>query len=190
MGQEWAASTPFLFFTDHNPELGRLVTEGRRREFARFKAFADEQTRARIPDPQAVSTFEASRLNWDEQVLDPHAGILELYRALLRLRRSERALAAGTHFDVIAVDDDGLALTRAQAKADALLLVVWLGGPGAYEHERHGGTIPGDRWNLVLSTEDARFQSAAEPRQGPKITRHDPLVVTFQGPAAVILRRE
>jgi maltooligosyltrehalose trehalohydrolase len=190
MGQEWAASTPFLFFTDHNPELGRLVTEGRRREFARFQAFADERTRARIPDPQAASTFEASRLNWDEQVLDPHAGILELYRALLRLRRSEKALVAGTRFGVVALDDDGLALTRAPAKADALLLVVWLRGPGTYEHDRHGRAIPGARWNLLLSTGDARFQSAAESTPGPKITRHDPLVVTFQGPAAVILRRE
>src|SRR5207302_1405895 len=57
MGQEFAASTTFQFFTDHNPELGRLVTEGRRTEFKSFSAFSDPKTRERIPDPQAESTF-------------------------------------------------------------------------------------------------------------------------------------
>ncbi len=52
MGQEWAASSPFLFFTDHHAELGRQVTEGRRREFARFASFSDPSVREKIPDPQ------------------------------------------------------------------------------------------------------------------------------------------
>ena len=65
MGQEFAASTPFLFFTDFNPELGRLVTEGRRGEFADFRAFADPDMRDSIPDPQAESTFLASKLDLD-----------------------------------------------------------------------------------------------------------------------------
>jgi maltooligosyltrehalose trehalohydrolase len=190
MGQEWAASSPFLFFTDHHQELGRLVTEGRRREFSRFTAFADEEMRARIPDPQAVSTFEESRLNWDERVLAPHAGMLELYRAMLRLRRTEKALEAGTRFDVVELDD-GMALARVDACGGALLLVAWLRGSGEYEYDRQGPTIPGHRWNLVLSTEEPRFQSSGQTLTGgPDITAHDPLVVKFQGPAAVILRRE
>jgi maltooligosyltrehalose trehalohydrolase len=186
MGQEWATSSPFLFFTDHHQELGRLVTEGRRREFARFHAFADEETCARIPDPQAASTFEASRLDWDERVLAPHAGMLELYRALLRLRRTEKALEAGTRFHVVELNDDGVALARADTGA-ALLLVAWLRGSGVYEYDRQGPAIPGQRWTLVLSTEEPRFQSSG---QTPDITADDPLVVEFQGPAAVILRRE
>ena len=39
MGQEWSASAPFLFFTDHEPALGALVTRGRRAEFGAFSAF-------------------------------------------------------------------------------------------------------------------------------------------------------
>jgi maltooligosyltrehalose trehalohydrolase len=190
MGQEWAASSPFLFFTDHNPELGRLVTEGRRREFARFKAFADEATRARIPDPQAASTFEASRLDWEERVLDPHAGVLELYRTLLRLRRTEQALAAGTRFVVVELADNGLSLARVDPAGSALLLVVWLDGSGAYQHDRHGPAIPGDRWTPVLSTEEPRFRSSGQPAAGgPDISR-EPFSITFSGPAAVLLRRE
>jgi maltooligosyltrehalose trehalohydrolase len=189
MGQEWATSSPFLYFTDHHQELGRLVTEGRRREFSHFQGFADEETRARIPDPQAASTFEASRLNWDEHGLAAHAGTLELYRALLRLRGTEKALEAGARFDLVELDD-GMALVRA-GTGGALLLVAWFRGPGAYEHDRQGPTIPGHRWNLVLSTEEPRFHSAGQaPAGGPDITAHDPVVVTFQGPAAVILRRE
>ena len=60
MGEEFGESRPFLYFTDHHDELGRLVTAGRRKEFARFSAFSDPQMRTRIPDPNAASTFQAS----------------------------------------------------------------------------------------------------------------------------------
>lgn len=61
-GQEFSSSSPFQYFTDHNAELGKLVTEGRRREFGKFKAFNDPATREKIPDPQAQTTFENSKL--------------------------------------------------------------------------------------------------------------------------------
>ena len=81
MGQEWAASTPFQFFTDHTEELGPSVTEGRKEEFADFSGF--EGT---VPDPQAPATFERSVLDWDEPRRPPHDGVLALYRDLLALR--------------------------------------------------------------------------------------------------------
>ncbi len=92
MGQEWGASTPFQFFTDHHPELGRAVTAGRRREFSRFAAFADPAGRETIPDPQDPETFRASRLVWEEQEREPHRSLLRLYRRLLAFRRTEAAL--------------------------------------------------------------------------------------------------
>lgn len=82
MGQEWAATSPFLFFTDHNPELGKLVTEGRRKEFESFSGFGGE-----VPDPQDPETFMSSRLRWDELSRPLHAGMLRLYQDLLALRR-------------------------------------------------------------------------------------------------------
>ncbi|MBI4484929.1 MAG: DUF3459 domain-containing protein, partial [Acidobacteria bacterium] len=192
MGQEWAASTPFLFFTDHYPELGRLVTEGRRREFSRFRAFADERTRARIPDPQAPSTFEASRLIWDERAHAPHAGVLELYRALLRLRGSEPALRPGGRFEVVELGDGGLALARGEALGDALLLVTWLQGSGVFEQSRSGPITPGDRWSVILSTEEPRFQESPDHPQtlAPDVELDESLVVKFRRPSAVLLRRE
>src|SRR5690606_11228765 len=93
MGQEWAASTPFQFFTDHHEELGRLVTEGRRQEFQAWPGFSGDD----VPDPQAIDTFLRSRLKWDEREAEPHASMLRLYRALLSLRRSEMAFDWSEH---------------------------------------------------------------------------------------------
>ncbi|HEX2870073.1 MAG TPA: malto-oligosyltrehalose trehalohydrolase [Polyangiaceae bacterium] len=94
MGQEWGASTPFLYFTDHDPELGRQVSEGRRREFAGFPEFSEPQARERIPDPQAEATFLASKLRWNERELPGHAATLGLYRDALTLRRTDPVLRA------------------------------------------------------------------------------------------------
>ena len=89
-GEEWNASTPFQYFTDHvNPELGRCVSEGRRREFAECG-----WSEADVPDPQAEATFEASRLDFDEIAEPEHADMLEFYRTLIRLRRERPELAA------------------------------------------------------------------------------------------------
>ncbi|MFA7097756.1 MAG: malto-oligosyltrehalose trehalohydrolase [Gammaproteobacteria bacterium] len=89
MGEEWGTTRPFLFFCDFGPELGPKVTEGRRREFARFPEFQDPEARARIPDPEAVDTFLASRLDWAEPGQPEHREWLDLYRRLLDLRRRE-----------------------------------------------------------------------------------------------------
>jgi maltooligosyltrehalose trehalohydrolase len=90
-GEEWGASSPFLYFTDHeDPELGRLVTEGRRREFAAFSAHRED-----VPDPQAPETFERSKLNWNERAKEPHRGLLNWHCRLIRLRREVSALADG-----------------------------------------------------------------------------------------------
>ena len=86
MGQEWAASSPFLFFTDHNEELGKLVTEGRRDEFKSFSGFQG----AEVPDPQEQETFEQSRVRWEELEQASHATTHKLYQDLLALRRQLR----------------------------------------------------------------------------------------------------
>ena len=88
MGEEYAASTPFLFFCDFGPELAAAVREGRRAEFARFAAFADPANRERIPDPGALATFEASKLRWQERSEGAHHERLELVRELIRCRRA------------------------------------------------------------------------------------------------------
>jgi maltooligosyltrehalose trehalohydrolase len=123
MGQEWAASTPFLYFTDHEPELGKLVSAGRREEFKGFAAFSDPAQRAAIPDPQARETFERSRLRWAERDASPHARVRELYRALLALRASDPVLAEGSRAGLGAdARDEVLLVRRVAAGAERLLL--------------------------------------------------------------------
>ena len=86
MGDEFAASTPFLYFCDFGPELASAVAEGRRSEFGGFAAFADEAARARIPDPNAESTFLASKLRWRERGTRAHFERLCEVRQLLEIR--------------------------------------------------------------------------------------------------------
>ncbi|TCZ54279.1 malto-oligosyltrehalose trehalohydrolase [Roseicella aquatilis] len=87
MGEEWGATAPFLFFTDHNEELAPLVTAGRRKEFAKFAAFQDPATRERIPDPNAEDTFRQSIPDPGEATRPPHDAVLALHHRLLALRR-------------------------------------------------------------------------------------------------------
>ncbi|MGU3538207.1 malto-oligosyltrehalose trehalohydrolase [Methylobacterium sp. A54F] len=87
MGEEWSASTPFLFFVDFAPdtELNTAVREGRRREFKSFAAFADDTSV--IPDPTEAKTFTDSRLDWSERERSPHREVLAETTRLLALRR-------------------------------------------------------------------------------------------------------
>jgi 1,4-alpha-glucan branching enzyme len=89
MGEEYAASTPFLYFCDFDGELAKAVTEGRRAEFGRFARFADPSVRERIPDPNAPDTFATSKLQWAERHTGRHAGWLALYSRLLRQRQRQ-----------------------------------------------------------------------------------------------------
>ncbi|WP_370501228.1 malto-oligosyltrehalose trehalohydrolase [Mycolicibacterium sp. jd] len=89
MGEEWASSSPFQFFSSHpEPELARATAEGRKREFAEHGWDADE-----IPDPQDPDTFERSKLQWDEVGAGDHARLLEFYRGLIALRHTEPDMA-------------------------------------------------------------------------------------------------
>lgn len=95
-GEEWGASTPFLYFTQHEePEVARAVSEGRRREFAAFG-----WDPAEIPDPQAPGTFQASKLDWSELERPPHTDLLEWHINLIRLRSRIPELRSGRTEDV------------------------------------------------------------------------------------------
>jgi maltooligosyltrehalose trehalohydrolase len=88
MGEEFAASSPFLYFCDFSGEFARAVTDGRRAEFGRFASFADPALRTTIPDPNDARTFERSRLDWHERDQPPHAAWLALYTHLLQRRQA------------------------------------------------------------------------------------------------------
>jgi len=111
-----------LFFCDFGADLAQAVTDGRRREFARFAQFADEAARQAIPDPNDPDTFERSRLDWSALDAPLHHAWLDLHRHLLALRRAEIVpRLAGV---------DGYAAS-AQLIRDTGLLVRWTLGDGS-----------------------------------------------------------
>ncbi|MBV9790306.1 MAG: malto-oligosyltrehalose trehalohydrolase [Chloroflexi bacterium] len=154
-GQEWAASSPFQFFTDHNEELGVLVTEGRRKEFAYFLT----ETGIVVPDPQMVDSFERSKLRWDELDRPEHAPVLALYHELLRLRRSHPALLRREReaLTVTPIADRALVLRREGLEPQqTLLAIVNLGD--ALHYALDGETTA---WQMLLDTNDSRFGGLA-----------------------------
>jgi malto-oligosyltrehalose trehalohydrolase len=89
MGEEWGETNPFFYFTDFQGELGRKVRDGRRNEFRRWRSFQDEAGRASIPDPNAESTFQASKLDWRKTSEPVSVERLERFGRLLDIRRRE-----------------------------------------------------------------------------------------------------
>ncbi|MEO9253996.1 MAG: DUF3459 domain-containing protein, partial [Tepidiformaceae bacterium] len=114
-GQEYFAATPFLFFTDYEAELGELVTEGRRQEFADIAAFRDPELRHKIPDPQSKNTYLQSKLDPAERESDGGQAALRLHTESLRLRREDTALVTMR---------DGRPPMDAVAFGDALLVTM------------------------------------------------------------------
>ncbi len=108
MGEEWAASTPFPFFSDLGPELGPLVTQGRTREFSRMGWDTP------VPDPQAETTMQSAVLRWDQRAQHAHARMLDWYRLLIRIRHEHADLTDPhlTKTTVEKVDDDTLVMRR------------------------------------------------------------------------------
>ena len=179
MGQEWAASAPFLFFTDHNEELGQKVTEGRREEFKSFEAFANPEQRARIPDPQAADTFERSRLEWAEAGRAPHVGVRRLYQRLLALRQSIAGLQGRTRdtYAARALDEHTVALAY---PGESLLLVARLGGGAGTIALRASGAP-----HVVLTTEDPDIANDLAPIE---VLHEEAISIGFARPGAVLLR--
>ncbi|ORB86914.1 malto-oligosyltrehalose trehalohydrolase [Mycobacterium kansasii] len=104
MGEEWAASTPFQFFSSHpEPELARATAEGRKAEFAEHGWDADD-----IPDPQDPRTFARSKLKWDELLAGEHARLHHFYRDLIALRRNDPDMAdRWLEHLIVDYDEDG-----------------------------------------------------------------------------------
>ena len=138
MGQEWGASTPFLYFTDHGEELGRAVTKGRAEEFKDFP-FED------VPDPQDPDTFERSKLRWEEPEGPPHSATLRLYRDLLAWRKH-----LGGDVTVESPTPEGLVLHRGRHR----LLVALAGNVELPKPEG---------MEVRLSTEEPVYTAAPQP---------------------------
>lgn len=153
MGQEWAASTPFLYFTDHGGELGRAISEGRKREFAQ------DGPHEEFPDPEAPASFEDSKLRWEERDEKIHADTLALYRECLRQRRT---WLQGPAWDRmrwrVRRIGEFVAIHYACDQGDRLLLAALREGPFPQAPLSSVLELPAEKtWRTVLHSEDERF---------------------------------
>jgi maltooligosyltrehalose trehalohydrolase len=135
MGEEWAASTPWQFFTSHpEPELGKATAEGRIEEFAKMG-----WDRSVVPDPQDPETFLRSKLRWEESEQWLHARMLETYRQLIALRRAEPSLNDPAFASLSAeVDDEQRWIRLGHASID---IAVNLADEARLVPVREGGRV-------------------------------------------------
>jgi maltooligosyltrehalose trehalohydrolase len=147
MGEEFAASSPFLYFVDHSdPDLIEAVRKGRKEEFASF-AWQGEP-----PDPQHASTFEQSRIDWEKRTKGKHQKLLELYTELLRLRFELSGLRfADSLKTTILKESKSLMLLREQ-KDQRILNLLCFGHKGNAKIE-----MPKGQWEKLLDTADKKW---------------------------------
>ena len=153
-GEEWAASTPFQYFTDHqDPALAAAVSVGRQSEFKAFGWPPDQ-----VPDPQDPATLERSRLDWSELANAPHAAMLDWYRRLIALRREIPGLRDGQRPVVRAdVDAGWIALDRNGATVvanvgSAQVTVPWPVRTGSGTSDDAAGPGP---WEIAAASTSA-----------------------------------
>jgi maltooligosyltrehalose trehalohydrolase len=159
MGQEFLASSRFMFFAEHTPELNVLVHKGRREFVGQFRAYATEAVQAAIRNPGEENTFLDSKLNWDE--VEQHATAMALHKDLLRLRREDSvfANAADMPIDGATLSECAFVLRWFAPDEGDRLLVVNLDGELAVESCAEPLLAPPlhKTWRLVWASEDARY---------------------------------
>jgi maltooligosyltrehalose trehalohydrolase len=164
-GQEFAASKPFLFFADHEPELAAAVQKGRAEFLTQFRSLATPEVQRRLAAPDDPGTFERCKLDFGEREL--HAEVYALHCDLLRLRRQDTTLRSQRRgaLDGAVLSQEALVLRYfAEDGADRLLLVN-LGRDLHLDAAPEPLLAPpeGQRWDTLWSSEDPRYGGSGTP---------------------------
>ncbi len=164
-GQEFAASSPFFYFADHNPDLARLVQAGRVEFLQQFRSLADPAMAGVFADPESPRTFERCKLDFAERL--NHAPLYQLTKDLLKLRREDPAFKAQKPcaVDGAVLGEAAFVLRFFQDDGLDRLVVVNLG------RDLHRVSCPepllappdGMRWRVALSTEDPQYGGTGTP---------------------------
>jgi maltooligosyltrehalose trehalohydrolase len=181
MGEEWGATTPFQYFSDHEePELAEAISRGRAREFGGHGWAELYGADVEVPDPQARETFEASRLDWAEARSAAGRRMLDLYRALVRLRHTEPAIASGDRrATTVRVEAGAVVLTRGAVDGGGRVDVVLALAEGPVSV-----TVEHEAPRLVL---DSAAVLGTDPATVSRASRPSTTTVTVRGPGVVVL---
>jgi maltooligosyltrehalose trehalohydrolase len=160
-GEEFAASSPFLFFADHNPELNKLVSKGRAEFLSQFRTISSIEGRSLLRDPGDPATFAACKLDLSERQKNPE--MYHLYRDLLRLRREDRSIREPKSIDGAVLGQNAFVL-RYFSNEPRLLLV----NLGADLHLNSApepllAPLEGKGWRILWSSEDPKYGGCGTP---------------------------
>jgi maltooligosyltrehalose trehalohydrolase len=164
-GQEFAASSPFLFFADHNPQIAAAVRKGRAQFLRQFPSVASSEVSELLPDPGDPGTFERCKLDLGER--ERHAEAYALHRDLLRLRREDAVFASQRcgAVDGAVLGPEAFVLRFFGENGDDRLLVVNLGR----DLDLHSvaepllAPPPANKWRTLWSSEHPRYGGAGTP---------------------------
>jgi maltooligosyltrehalose trehalohydrolase len=182
-GQEFAASAPFLYFADHNPELARLVAAGRRKFLEQFPSVACPESTPCLVNPESEMALQRCRLDFAER--ERHAGYYALHRDLLKLRREDPVFrnARPGGLDGAVLGAEAFLLRFFGDDDDDRLLLVNLGADLQLAHQPEPLIAPVENrtWELLWSSEDPRYGGFGTPPLGDgswRIPGHAALVLT------------
>ncbi len=164
-GQEFAASSPFLYFADHNPDLNKLIRAGRLKFLCQFPSLATEEMQAIVPEPGAEETFTQCKLDWSE--VETNHELYQLHCDLLRLRREETCFRSQdrNRFDAAVLSNDALVLRFFGDEIDDRLLIVNLGRDLILDPapEPLLAPPPDCEWQILWSSEDPDYGGLGTP---------------------------
>jgi maltooligosyltrehalose trehalohydrolase len=162
-GQEFCATSPFLYFADHNPELAAAVRDGRLEFLSQFPSLATPEMRAGVPDPDSPESFERCKLDLAER--ERHAPCYALHKDLLRLRREDPVFRVPGRLDGAVLGPEAFVLRFFGADQEDRLLLINLGVDLELEPvpEPLLAPLTGQRWETLWSSEEPRYGGSGAP---------------------------
>ena len=181
-GEEFAASTPFLYFADHNPELAKLVAVGRRKFLEQFPSIACPESTQCLANPESQMTFEKCKLDFSER--ERHAGYYALHRDLLKLRREDPVFRNPRPggVDGAVLGNESFVLRFFGEDGEDRLLLVNLGVEVNLTEQPEPLLAPvaDTGWKIIWSSEDPEYGGCGTPSLGHQSWR-------IPGHAALVL---
>jgi maltooligosyltrehalose trehalohydrolase len=185
MGQEFGASSPFLYFADHEPELAALVRRGRREFMGQFPRINEFDSTSPLPDPADPNTFNVCKLDWTES--ERNVELMSLHRDLLALRKNDAVFAQQNNraIEGAVAGPEAFVLRWFDERDDDRLLLFNLGRDVDFFplSEPLLAPPPGRKWNLLWSSEAPGYGGLGTGAFDEKAWR-------IPGPAAVVFRAE
>lgn len=173
-GQEFGASTPFLYFADHSHDLARRVRKGRGDFLAQFANIALQEIRSRLPDPADPATFERCKLDFAER--DRNQQVTALHRDLLRLRREDPVIRthAGRGLDGAVLGNDAFVLRFFGEDCTDRLLVINLGRAFRLDPAPEPLLAPphAHEWTILWTSDAPEYGGTGTPRlEGDRVVQ-------------------